>query len=128
MTYTVSLSHQTWAGARKYQAKTIEEAKKKGDAELTDDALHVKGRGASYRIDVVDDKTGLIVATRPINGIWQDTGAPGGEWPKMVWPTGKSRDYAGVIVHSRDEEERVMGITPAAEPEPATTKRRSASK
>lgn len=35
--------------------------------------------------------------------------------PKMVWPAGASRDHAGIIVHSLDEEERVLGITPAAE-------------
>ena len=36
------------------------------------------------------------------------------EYPKMLWPEGKSRDHAGIIVHTRDEEERVLGITPPA--------------
>ena len=36
------------------------------------------------------------------------------DFPKMIWPEGKSRDHAGVIVHSLDEEERLLGVTPAA--------------
>ena len=102
MTYTVSLSHQTWSGARKYQAKTIEEAKRKGDAELTADNLRVKGRGADYRIDAVE---------------WHDEIPAGSPYPRMIYPTGNT-DFGGVIVNSLDEEEAVLGITHAAEPEP----------
>ena len=36
------------------------------------------------------------------------------EFPKMVYKEGQSRDHAGVIVHSLDEEERVLGVTSPA--------------
>ena len=118
MTYTVSLSHQTWSGARKYQAKTIEEAKRKGDAELTADNLRVKGRGADYRIDVVDDATHRVVATKRVDAVeWHDEIPAGSPYPRMIYPTGNT-DFGGVIVNSLDEEEAVLGITHAAEPEP----------
>ena len=37
------------------------------------------------------------------------------EFPKMVYKEGQSRDHAGTMVHSLDEEESIMGVRPAAE-------------
>jgi hypothetical protein len=70
----------------------------------------------------VNDAEGHVVASRVLGQTWKDEPARGYQpYPKML----HGGSYDGVIVNSPEEEERVLGITPAEAPAPAPAKSRS---
>jgi hypothetical protein len=118
MTFFATLSHQLPNGTRKHQADTLEAAKHLGDIAFEGIKLPVGGRNgaAEFRINVIDAE-GRIVATRLVGKghPWKDEPVVGSAYPKMVYPDGNTHKD-GVIVNSREEEERVLAAEAPASP------------
>jgi hypothetical protein len=115
--FEVTLSHILPNGTKKYKSPTLDAAKKLGDTVYSEVKIPGGRNGAApFRIIVLDG--GVEIASRELPaGEWKDVPKGFQDYPKWVTPTGREP----LIVHTREEEERVLAEAPA--PAPAKSRR-----